>query len=91
MLEDLEERRPNPLHPVDPLNRAEHRAWIELGSSLLNAGRVTSRRISRRRDMPRSCAAPLGDPLRQSSLFYLAYSHWQSSVLGMARQLLEPW
>lgn len=36
ILEYLEESQPNPLHPADPLSRAEHRAWIEFGSSLLN-------------------------------------------------------
>lgn len=36
ILEYLEETRANPLHPADPLTRAEHRAWIEFGSSILN-------------------------------------------------------
>jgi glutathione S-transferase len=36
ILEYLEETLPNPLHPPDPLTRAEHRAWIEFGSSVLN-------------------------------------------------------
>ena len=36
ILEYLEETQPNPLHPVDPLARAEHRAWIEFGSAILN-------------------------------------------------------
>ena len=36
ILEYLEETRPNPLHPADPLERAEHRSWIEFGSSVLN-------------------------------------------------------
>jgi glutathione S-transferase len=36
ILEYLEETRPNPLHPTDPLARAEHRAWIEFGSAVLN-------------------------------------------------------
>jgi len=36
ILEYLEETQPNPLHPADALNRAEHRSWIEFGSSLLN-------------------------------------------------------
>lgn len=35
ILEYLEETQPNPLHPADPLTRAEHRAWIEFGSALL--------------------------------------------------------
>src|ERR687887_1038324 len=36
ILEYLEETAPRPLHPVDPLRRAEHRAWIEFGSAVLN-------------------------------------------------------
>jgi glutathione S-transferase len=36
ILEYLEETQPNPLHPADPLKRAEHRAWIEFGSSVLS-------------------------------------------------------
>src|SRR5436305_6624306 len=36
ILEYLEETQPNPLHPADPLARAEHRAWIEFGSAFLN-------------------------------------------------------
>ena len=36
ILEFLEETQPNPLHPTHPLTRAEHRAWIEFGSSVLN-------------------------------------------------------
>src|SRR5260370_4581017 len=36
ILEYLEETQPNPLHPSDPLRRAEHRAWIEFGSAVLN-------------------------------------------------------
>jgi glutathione S-transferase len=36
ILEYLEETQPNPLHPADPLDRAEHRAWIEFGSAVLN-------------------------------------------------------
>ncbi len=36
ILEYLEETQPHPLHPTDPLTRAEHRAWIEFGSSVLN-------------------------------------------------------
>jgi glutathione S-transferase len=35
ILEYLEETEPKPLHPVDPLTRAEHRGWIEFGSSVL--------------------------------------------------------
>src|SRR5882724_8605353 len=35
ILEYLEETQPNPLHPVDPLTRAEHRAWIEFSSAVL--------------------------------------------------------
>ena len=36
ILEYLEETHPEPLHPADPLARAEHRAWIEFGSAILN-------------------------------------------------------
>jgi glutathione S-transferase len=36
ILEYLEETQPNPLHPVDALERAQHRAWIEFGSAVLN-------------------------------------------------------
>jgi glutathione S-transferase len=36
ILEYLEETQPHPLHPTDPLTRAEHRAWIEFGSAVLN-------------------------------------------------------
>lgn len=36
ILEYLEETRPHRLHPADPLRRAEHRAWIEFGSAVLN-------------------------------------------------------
>jgi glutathione S-transferase len=35
ILEYLEDAQANPLHPSDPLKRAEHRAWIEFGSSIL--------------------------------------------------------
>ncbi|WP_420560015.1 glutathione S-transferase family protein [Tepidicaulis sp.] len=34
--EYLEETAPNPLHPQDALSRADHRAWIEFGSAILN-------------------------------------------------------
>lgn len=36
ILEYLEETEPKPLHPADPLRRAEHRGWIEFGSTVLN-------------------------------------------------------
>jgi glutathione S-transferase len=36
ILEYLEETQATPLHPADPLRRAEHRGWIEFGSSVLN-------------------------------------------------------
>lgn len=36
ILEYLEDTLPRPLHPTDPLRRAEHRAWIEFGSSVLD-------------------------------------------------------
>jgi glutathione S-transferase len=35
ILEYLEETQPKPLHPADPLRRAEHRGWIEFGSAML--------------------------------------------------------
>jgi glutathione S-transferase len=35
IVEYLEETQPNPLHPADPLKRADHRAWMEFGSSIL--------------------------------------------------------
>ena len=36
ILEYLEETQARPLHPSDPLRRAEHRSWIEFGSAVLN-------------------------------------------------------
>ena len=36
ILEYLEDTQDPPLHPADPLARAEHRAWIEFGSAILN-------------------------------------------------------
>jgi len=36
ILEYLEETQTRPLHPADPITRAEHRAWIEFGSAVLN-------------------------------------------------------
>jgi glutathione S-transferase len=36
ILEYLEETQAKPLHPADPLVRAEHRAFIEFGSVVLN-------------------------------------------------------
>ena len=35
ILEYLEETQPRPLHPADPLVRADHRAWMEFGSTML--------------------------------------------------------
>lgn len=35
ILEFLEETQPQPLHPEDPLDRSEHRSWIEFGSAVL--------------------------------------------------------
>lgn len=35
ILEYLEEAQAKPLHPRDPLERAEHRGWIEFGSTVL--------------------------------------------------------
>ena len=36
ILEYLEETQQLPLHPSDPLRRAEHRAWIEFSSAVLS-------------------------------------------------------
>jgi glutathione S-transferase len=36
ILEYLEDTHSPPLHPADPLDRADHRAWIEVSSSILN-------------------------------------------------------
>jgi glutathione S-transferase len=36
ILEYLEETQPKPLHPTDPLRRAEHRSWVEFASATLN-------------------------------------------------------
>lgn len=36
ILEYLEETRGHPLHPADPLQRAQHRGWMEFGSAVLN-------------------------------------------------------
>jgi glutathione S-transferase len=36
ILEYLEETAPKPLHPLDPLRRAEHRGWIDFGSVVVN-------------------------------------------------------
>jgi glutathione S-transferase len=36
ILEYLEETQPNPLHPNDPLERAQNRAWMEFGTAILN-------------------------------------------------------
>lgn len=35
ILEYLEDTQPDPLHPADPLDRAQHRAWIEFASAIL--------------------------------------------------------
>jgi glutathione S-transferase len=36
ILEYLEETQLNPMHPADPMRRAEHRGWIEFASAILN-------------------------------------------------------
>jgi glutathione S-transferase len=36
ILEYLEDTQANPLHPIDPLRRAEHRSLIEFGSAILS-------------------------------------------------------
>lgn len=35
--EYLDETTPGSLHPADPLEKAQHRSWIEFGSSILDA------------------------------------------------------
>ncbi|WP_027834240.1 glutathione S-transferase family protein [Maritalea myrionectae] len=35
IVEYLEDTQKNPLHPADALERAQHRAWVEFGSSIL--------------------------------------------------------
>lgn len=35
IVEYIEDTTPNPLHPADPLIRAQHRAWTEFASSIL--------------------------------------------------------
>lgn len=35
--EYLDEITPGSLHPADPLQKAQHRSWIEFGSSILNS------------------------------------------------------
>lgn len=35
ILEYLEDTQPDPLHPADALDRAQHRAWIEFASAIL--------------------------------------------------------
>lgn len=36
IVEYLEDTQKNPLHPADALERAQHRAWVEFGSSVLS-------------------------------------------------------
>ncbi|AVX05861.1 glutathione transferase [Maritalea myrionectae] len=36
IVEYLEDTQKNPLHPADALERAQHRAWVEFGSSILS-------------------------------------------------------
>jgi glutathione S-transferase len=36
IVEYLEDTQPEPLHPVEPLLKARHRAWMEFGSSILS-------------------------------------------------------
>lgn len=35
IVEYIEETTPRPLHPLNPIERAKHRAWMEFGSSVL--------------------------------------------------------
>lgn len=37
IVEYLEETTGHPMHPADPLARAQHRSWIEMGSATLDA------------------------------------------------------
>ncbi len=55
ILEYLEDTQSPALHPADPVIRAEHRAWIEFGSAILNdiAGSITRRTKLR---SPRRCS-----------------------------------
>ncbi len=36
ILEYIEDTQDNPMHPSDPLDRAQHRSWMEFGSTLLS-------------------------------------------------------
>jgi glutathione S-transferase len=36
IVEYIEDTTPKPLHPADPLQRAQHRGWMEFGSSILS-------------------------------------------------------
>jgi glutathione S-transferase len=56
ILEYLEETRPKPLHPADPLRRAEHRGWIELAQqcSTISPAFIRRRMKPPSRPRPRS-------------------------------------
>lgn len=47
ILEYLEDTQLRPLHPKDPLKRAQHRGWVEFGSAILNdiAGLYSARDV----------------------------------------------
>lgn len=62
ILEYLEDTQPRPLHPIDPLHRAEHRAWIEVGSAILQSiGRFYSAREDKAFDAEAERLAELFD------------------------------
>src|SRR6266581_334442 len=53
ILEYLEDTQRPALHPADALARAEHRAWIEFGSAILNDIADSTRPPTRRRSTRR--------------------------------------
>ena len=58
IVEYLEDTQANPLHPTDPLARAEHRAFIEFASSLLTTSGPSTRRLMLPRSLPRRRPSP---------------------------------
>jgi hypothetical protein len=69
ILEYLEDTQPHRLHPTDPLARAEHRSWIEFGSSILSDIWVSTSRKAKRHSMrkPRSSKRSLAASMRASA------------------------
>ena len=53
ILEYLDETQRHPLHPKDPLTRAEHRAWMELGRPCWVISGDWKRLRMKRRSTPR--------------------------------------